>query len=53
MENLNWLMRYMVRKELMAEDEYQPVTQTSLFETVNSAPDNDSPVDADKGSSDP
>lgn len=32
MDNLNWLMRHMVRKEFMNEELYEPVTQTSLFE---------------------
>ena len=33
MDNLNWLMRHMIRKEFIQESQYEPVTATSLFET--------------------
>lgn len=31
-DNLNWLMRHMVRKGFMEQSQYEPVTETSLFE---------------------
>ena len=33
MNNLNWLMRHMIRKEFMEPSQYQPVTETSLFQS--------------------
>ncbi len=32
-DNLNWLMRHMIRKGFMEQSQYEPVTETSLFET--------------------
>ena len=31
-DNLNWLMRHMIRKGFMTQEQYEPVTETSLFE---------------------
>ena len=31
-DNLNWLMRHMIRKGFMEQSQYEPVTETSLFE---------------------
>ena len=38
-ESINWLMRHMVRTEMMSEDQYAPITQTSLFEVKEPADD--------------
>ena len=48
-DNLNWLMRHMIRKGFMEQAQYKPVTETSLFEVhVNEdtpeLPESNSPV---------